>query len=416
MNPKALISYSHDSRFHEDRVLELADRLRAEGVDCSLDQYEISPVGGWPAWMARELKSANFVIIVCTETYRRRFEGDETSGIGKGAKWEGAIITQSLYESENGTQKFIPVVFSAGDKAFIPEILKGPTHYNVATEEGYKSLYRQITDQPAIPKPRLGDIVPVPPKSRRTVFPPDGESVPALAREGSPGLATTGKTGALDASIVMLVDSSGRWVLVNYSRITRQDRVVLNLRPGNAKATAFLEDVRDGRRSQLAVAWGRIAVTGQVEKISSYHGADGEEWIVEVQERPSDWQSHEVNFNGITADQMAEHRARTILLGEAMPDLGGLENAFVRRSTVLRADLSIPSLKNIYSGHPSMFLQVAKLSSVLQLHSMGIVRHINQLDFELKGNSLRVEFEGERPKFYTNVTPVVLRFSGTRKI
>jgi len=42
------ISYSHDSREHMDRVLELSNRLRADGIDCHIDQYEMSLPEGWP--------------------------------------------------------------------------------------------------------------------------------------------------------------------------------------------------------------------------------------------------------------------------------------------------------------------------------------------------------------------------------
>jgi hypothetical protein len=48
--PRVFISYSHESEEHADRVLALADRLRAEGIEATLDQYEISPDEGWPMW------------------------------------------------------------------------------------------------------------------------------------------------------------------------------------------------------------------------------------------------------------------------------------------------------------------------------------------------------------------------------
>jgi hypothetical protein len=37
--PRVFISYSHDSAAHEDRVLALANRLRGDGVDATIDQY-----------------------------------------------------------------------------------------------------------------------------------------------------------------------------------------------------------------------------------------------------------------------------------------------------------------------------------------------------------------------------------------
>ena len=47
--PKVLISYSHDSPEHEQRVLELANRLRSDGVDCTIDQYVVVPEQGLAA-------------------------------------------------------------------------------------------------------------------------------------------------------------------------------------------------------------------------------------------------------------------------------------------------------------------------------------------------------------------------------
>jgi hypothetical protein len=45
-NSKVFISYSHDSDAHMNRVFDLSERLRDEGVDCEIDQYETSPAGG----------------------------------------------------------------------------------------------------------------------------------------------------------------------------------------------------------------------------------------------------------------------------------------------------------------------------------------------------------------------------------
>jgi selenocysteine lyase/cysteine desulfurase len=59
--PKVFISYSHDSPEHEDRVLGLANRLREDGIDAEIDQYEISPPQGWPSWYEQQIKSADFV-------------------------------------------------------------------------------------------------------------------------------------------------------------------------------------------------------------------------------------------------------------------------------------------------------------------------------------------------------------------
>ena len=170
-HPKVFISYSHDSREHMDRVLDLSNRLRAEGIDCHIDQYEESPPEGWPRWMIDQIEEAAFVLVVCTDTYERRFRGKEKTGKGLGAKWEGAIITQELYEAQANNSKFIPVLFSSHNSARIPIFLRSATHYELYTEEGYEALYRRLTGQPRIQKPELGKLSPMPPLGRRQDFP-----------------------------------------------------------------------------------------------------------------------------------------------------------------------------------------------------------------------------------------------------
>ena len=166
-HPKVFISYSHDSPEHVDRVLALSDRLRADGIDCHIDQYEVSPPKGWPRWMLNQIQDADFVLVVCTEHYERRFRGREERGRGLGAQWEGTSITQELYDAEAHNTMFIPVLFSPDDSAYIPIVLRGATYYNLHTEEGYEALYRRLINQPLIQKPELGRIRPMPPLARK---------------------------------------------------------------------------------------------------------------------------------------------------------------------------------------------------------------------------------------------------------
>ena len=73
MSPKIFISYSHDSEKHQQNVLGLADRLRDEGIDCFIDQYEESPSEGWVRWAINRIEGADFVLVVCTEQYNHLF-------------------------------------------------------------------------------------------------------------------------------------------------------------------------------------------------------------------------------------------------------------------------------------------------------------------------------------------------------
>ena len=56
MAPRVFISYSHDNQEHMDRVWELSEKLRGDGVDCRIDQHEESPAEGWPRWCTNQVR------------------------------------------------------------------------------------------------------------------------------------------------------------------------------------------------------------------------------------------------------------------------------------------------------------------------------------------------------------------------
>ena len=61
------------------------------GLEVILDQYvHPAPDEGWPLWMDTRIDEANFVLMVCTEAYRRRVMRREEpegprGGLGGGA-------------------------------------------------------------------------------------------------------------------------------------------------------------------------------------------------------------------------------------------------------------------------------------------------------------------------------------------
>lgn len=167
-SPKVFISYSHDSDPHEDRVLELADRLRLDGVEAEIDQYEESPLEGWPAWCEQRINEANFVLLVCTSTYKHRVNHEEEPGRGAGVAWEAHLIRQHLYDAHGKTNKFVPVLFSDCSPDHIPTPVKGAAHYVVDDKRQYERLLRLLTSQPGVLKPKVGPLKPLPPRERRS--------------------------------------------------------------------------------------------------------------------------------------------------------------------------------------------------------------------------------------------------------
>ena len=139
---KVFISYSHDREVwlkrglpadtHKRRVYSLASRLRTEGIECVIDQYLQSPEEGWPRWTKNQIEEAHFVLVIASQNYNCRFQGQADSPRGSGAQWEGAIITQTLYEANGKNLKFIPVVFEESDITHIPNLLRPWTFYGSA--------------------------------------------------------------------------------------------------------------------------------------------------------------------------------------------------------------------------------------------------------------------------------------------
>ncbi|MBZ5623881.1 MAG: tetratricopeptide repeat protein [Acidobacteriia bacterium] len=154
--PKVFISYSHDTPVHESTVLALSDRLRRDGIDAILDQYETFPPQGWPLWGEQQIQTADFVLVVSTQTYRRRFDSEEEPGKGLGVSWEARFIRQLLYNSGGMNRRFVPVLLTNSDREHIPLLLQGYDYCELDTEQGYEHLLRILTDCPKASKPGLG--------------------------------------------------------------------------------------------------------------------------------------------------------------------------------------------------------------------------------------------------------------------
>lgn len=158
---KVFVSYSHDSPEHKHLMLQLANRLREDGVDCMIDRYVPSPPQGWQRWTQEQITRAEFIILICTETYCRRFSGDETPSKGRGVNWESQIISQLLYDKNTFNEKFIPVLPDGESEKSVPTPLRAYTIYRYPS--GYTDLYRKLTNQPEVIAPTVGQIRPMPP-------------------------------------------------------------------------------------------------------------------------------------------------------------------------------------------------------------------------------------------------------------
>ena len=142
MIPSAFISYSWDDGAHKEWVRSLAERLRADGVDVTLDRWGIVPGDQLPAFMERAIRENQFVVIVCTPRYKSRSDARQ-GGVG----YEGDIMTAEAMTLQNG-RKFIPVWRSGTWFEAAPSWLAGKYHINLTgdpySERDYEDLARTL--------------------------------------------------------------------------------------------------------------------------------------------------------------------------------------------------------------------------------------------------------------------------------
>lgn len=181
---RIFVSYSHDHDAHVAEVSALATQLMEwGGLDVILDLWESHPAQGWTAWMEGEIKRADFVLMVCSQGYHDKLNGQTAPSHGKGVKWEGRIIRTLLYQAGTVSAKLVPVLLSNGQEAFIPTVLGDSTFYKAHTEAGFEALYRYLTGQPKHLKPK-------PKQTRREM--PSLSAGPIKTLPANPTSPTTG--------------------------------------------------------------------------------------------------------------------------------------------------------------------------------------------------------------------------------
>ena len=417
---KVFISYAHETDFHNENVFELSERLRSEGIDCSIDQYEISPSEGWPRWSRNQIKQADFVLVVCTETYERRFEGSAPRGTGAGAKWEGAIITQELYNSEGNNTKFIPIVFDPDDVKHIPTEMRGGTYYILNSETEYDDLYRQLTNQPRAVKRELGRLRSLPARLRKEAF---TSSEPN--DEASSSITTSKSKPQLPLAVLWRVGGSALFVRMERIR-TADKQVSLSIVPSTSRTASAIAEL-ERRREPIGLAYNETALIVRPRSLEKIIEQGREFWHLELEidEYAMSGGVFEMNFSSFSADQIAELRARRILLNETVSQSIGMrpkdltmqliENSVAGGSNHGFAVMGspFPGLFEELKEDVSEFLEAARVSAVLLLLLTHTVFRIDYLDVAMhSATELSVHFKGARPPRYSTQSPQEIDVDG----
>lgn len=152
--PKVFISYSHDNLEHKKWVLDLAIRMRNNGIDAIIDQWELKPGDDLPNFMEKNLDSADSILMICSENYV--LKANEGKG---GVGYEKMIITSNLL-SNIDENKIIPIIKQDGGN-LVPTFLKTKLYINFSKKDDYEfsfdELIRTIHKSPLYIKPEIGN-------------------------------------------------------------------------------------------------------------------------------------------------------------------------------------------------------------------------------------------------------------------
>jgi len=157
---KAFLSYSWSSPAHEAWVLNLATRLREDGVDAKLDKWDLKTGDDSFAYMETMVTDPTIskVVIICDKKYVDK-SNSRSGGVGA----ETQILTPELY-GRTQQDKFAAIITEVAEDGsiLVPAFYKGRIHIDFSRserfEDAYEELLRWLIDKPLHVRPALGQI------------------------------------------------------------------------------------------------------------------------------------------------------------------------------------------------------------------------------------------------------------------
>lgn len=400
---------SQDITFVEGLVelLRAAIELRQEEIRCtSLDGYRLPGGAHTDAQLQEEVMAAD----VCLGVISPRALESLYVAFELGARW--------------GARRPLIPILAPGVQ---PDVLRGPLGGINALQCTRPQLHQLVDDVAR----QLSRTPSSPAAYDRYIDRLLDESVNATdAASAGSSLSATAK-GQLDDLVLFFSLRLGP-VFVRSQRIEMGEQrdpwladpsnIMLEVVPDEAQGAAGLRALRQAGGG-IGVAYGDDAYLGSVTEARQLREGGKERWrVVFVPERsPHGSFISEVATEGYSADDIAELRARRILLNEDLPGshrrrvsaLGGLVRGM---STPLPVERSpFPMVREMVGAADApLLLTACRLFGVLYLKLSGTVEHVWQLDLALKDpDTLRVDFEGQRRRVYENADPRVIRVEGT---
>jgi hypothetical protein len=151
---RVFISYSWESDTHKDWVRELADCLATNGIDITLDQYDLQIGQDRFHFMESSVRDADVVLCVCTPSYVSKANNRDS-----GAGVETSLMTPQFFNRVQTSKQFIPLIRRSDSGPVTPDYLSSLIFVdfrdNLTFDDSMESLLRHLHREPRHPKPQV---------------------------------------------------------------------------------------------------------------------------------------------------------------------------------------------------------------------------------------------------------------------
>lgn len=155
-SPKVFISYSWDNEEHKTWVLNLSNRLIANGIEVILDRYELQAGKSITHFMEQALEKSDKVLIIFTENYKLKADNRQ-GGVG----YEYSILNNEIYKNITNNSKYIPVLKNGTFEKSIPSFMQQFIAIDMSSDFQYEEKIKEVTlaiyDKSNIEKPEIGN-------------------------------------------------------------------------------------------------------------------------------------------------------------------------------------------------------------------------------------------------------------------
>lgn len=204
--------------------------------------------------------------------------------------------------------------------------------------------------------------------------------------------------------------------------------IALSVVPSDAGTEAFYAGLR-GHSKALVVAYGFDVAVASVRSAARKISDGIAYWnLILTPEETSFTSFMEMGTGTTSADQLAELRARRILLNEnpytetKTESLAESLNSAMTESLIRGADSRLKILGSDFPimyegiGNDQVFLEAAWIKAAADLKLSGSVERIERLVLSLQSSRLQVDFVGYRQRKFSNVDPYRMQIAGEQEL